>query len=134
MTTLPRAATSPELALLRSDNQSSRIYLTVHIPATVYSARLAAVPSSTDQCTSITYDTGSGTSGNILADQTLYVGSTAGAYDLGMCRIRNLTGVGATSGTFNIAEESEINWTSAAYLTVKDEFAIWPRHIRLVGT
>ncbi len=134
MTTLPRAATSPELALLRSDNQSSRLYLTVHIPATVYSARLAAVPSSTDQVTSIAYNNGSGTHTNILADQTLYIGTSAGAYDLGMCRIRNLTGIGATSGIFAIAEESQINWSAGAYLTVKDEFAIWPRHIRLVGT
>ncbi|HEY4721975.1 MAG TPA: hypothetical protein VII92_09025, partial [Anaerolineae bacterium] len=106
----------------------------MHQPATVYSARLAAVPSSTDQVTSITYNTGTGTHTSIIADQTLYVGTSAGAYDLGMCRIRNLTGIGATSGTFEIGEESEINWQANAYLTVKDEFAIWPRHIKLDGT
>src|SRR5512139_3281202 len=134
MTQLPRVLDGTEIALLRSDNQSSRLYLTVHIPATVYSARLGAVPSSTDQVTSITYNSGSGTHTDILADQTLYVGTSAGAYDLCMVRIRNLTGIGATSGTFNIAEESEINWAANAYLTVKDEFSIWPKHIYMDGT
>src|SRR5512139_1618420 len=134
MTQLPRVLDGTEISLLRSEPQHLRIYVTVHNPATVYSARLAAIPSSTDQVTSITYNSGSGTHTNIVADQTLWIGTSAGAYDLGMCRIRNLTGIGATSGTFNIAEESEINWQANAYLTVKDEFTIWPRHIRLIGT
>src|SRR5512145_2947986 len=138
MSNLPRALTdigaNNEVSLLRSEPQSSRLYVTVHRPDTVYTARLAAVPSSTDQVTSITYNTGSGTHTNILADQTLWVGTSAGAYDLGMVRIRNTSGIGATSGTFNIAEESEIDWQASAYLTVKDEFSIWPRHIRLNGT
>lgn len=134
MTILPRSATAGELAKLRSDNQSTRLYLTVHAPATVYTARLAAVPASTDSVTAITYNTGSGTHTNILADMTLMVGTSAGASDLGCVRIRNTTGIGATSGTFNIGEESHINWSSGAYLTVLDEFAPWPRHPRSVGT
>lgn len=129
MSVLPRAATSPELALLRSDNQSTRLYLTVHNPTTIYTARLAAVPASTDKVASITYNTGSGTLANVLSDMTLLVGSTAGAYDLGIARIRK---DGTTlAGTFYIGEESEINWTSGAYLTVVDEFALWPRHVRI---
>ncbi len=134
MTVLPRSATSPELALIRRDNQSSRLYLTAHQPATVYTARLAAVPSSTDQVVSITYNTGSGTHTNILADQTLLIGTTAGGFDLGKCRIRNTSGIGATTGTFNLAETSEINWSANAYLTVLDEFVPWARHLRTVGT
>lgn len=134
MTVLPRAATSPELVKLRADNQSTRLYLTAHQPATVYTARLAAVPSSTDQVTAITYNTGSGTHTNILSDQTLLVGSSAGAFDYGQCRIRNTTGIGATTGTFNIGEASEVNWTAGAYLTVLDEFVPWAKHLRTVGT
>ncbi len=133
MTILPRAATSPELAKLRSDNQSSRLYLTVHSPATIYTARLAAVPASTDSVVSITYNSGSGTHTNILADMTMLVGTSAGGYDVGIVRIRNTTGIGATSGTFNIGEESEINWPANAYLTVLDEFALWPKHPRLTS-
>lgn len=134
MTVLPRAATSTELGYIRRDNQSTRLYLTVHQPATVYTARLAAVPSSTDQVTSITYNTGSGTHTDILADQTLLVGSTAGAFDYGQCRIRNTSGIGATTGTFNLGETSEVNWQANAYLTVLDEFVPWAKHLRTVGT
>jgi len=132
MTVLPRAATSPELVKLRSDNQSTRLYLTVHSPATVYTARLAAVPASTDKVESITYNTGSGTLANVLQDMTLLVGSSAGASDYGLARIRK---DGTTlSGTFYIGETSEINWQSNAYLTVVDEFGLWPRHIRISPT
>lgn len=127
MTILPRAATAGELTKIRSDNQSSRLYLTVHIPAVVFQARLAALPASNDKVASITYNTGSGAYTDILADQTLYVGTSAGAYDLGMCRIRNLTGLGAVTGTFNIGLTSEIAWAANAYLTVVDEFALFPR-------
>lgn len=110
------------------------MYLTIDTPATVYTARLAAVPSSTDSVVSITYNTGSGTHTDILADQTMLIGTSAGADDLGQVRIRNLTGIGAVSGTFNIAEESHVNWSSGAYLTVLDEFPPRPRHPRSVGT
>ncbi|MBK9496827.1 MAG: hypothetical protein IPO08_20440 [Xanthomonadales bacterium] len=129
MTTLPRIATAGELVKLRSDNQSSRLYLTVHSPATVYTARLAAVPASTDKVAEITYNTGSGTLANVLQDMTLLVGSTAGAYDVGIARIRK-DGT-TTAGTFYIGETSEINWTSNAYLTVLDSFELWPRHVRI---
>jgi len=131
MTVLPRAATAGELIKLRSDNQSSRLYLTFLSPATVYTARLSAVPASTDSVTEITYTSGSGTLANVLADMTLLVGSTAGAYDIGIARIRK-DGT-TTAGTFYIAEESEIDWQSNAYLTVVNDFDLWPRHIKIAS-
>ena len=139
MTVLPRAATAPELALMRSDGQSTRWYLTFDNPAEIYRARLAAVPASTDQCASITYNTGAGVGGktyaDILADMTILVSAVGyGEYDLGEVRLRNTTGLGAAAGTFNIAEESEIDWAADAYLTVIDEFNLWPRHIRIDPT
>jgi len=133
MTVLPRIATAGELAKLRSDNQSSQVYLTIPNPPTIYTARLAAVPSSTDSVASITYNNGSGTHTDILPDMTMLVGTSAGARDKGEVRIRNLTGIGATSGTFNIGEESAIDWPSGAYLTVIDDFLLWPKHPRLVN-
>jgi len=132
MTIMPRAATSPELAKLRSDNQSSRLYLSVLAPSTVYTARLAAVPSSTDMVASITYNTGSGTLANVLSDMTMLVGSTAGGFDYGICRIRK-DGT-TTAGTFYVGETSEVNWTANAYITIVNEFAPWARHPRIVGT
>lgn len=134
MTVLPRAATSPELAKLRSDNQSSRIYISFPNTPTVYTARLASVPTSNDQVTSITYNSGVGTHTDIVADQTILIGTSAGTYDLGILRLRNTTGLGATSGTMNIQECSEVSWASGAYLTVIDEIAPRARHPRQIGT
>jgi hypothetical protein len=58
MTVLPRAATAPELALLRSNNQATQLYLSFYQPATVYTADLDTVPSTTDSVTAITYING----------------------------------------------------------------------------
>ena len=58
---------------------------------------------------------------------TVYVGSTAGACDVGKVRLRAT--LAAASGTMKIGETSEIDWTDNDYLTVVDEFGLWPRHI-----
>jgi hypothetical protein len=59
---------------------------------------------------------------------TLYVGTTAGAYDLGMARIRKAP----IAGTFYIGEESEIQWEATCYLTVVADVDIWAKHINVV--
>lgn len=128
MSTLPRAATSPEQTKIRSTNQSSRTFLTVHAPATVFTARLAALPSSNDNVSSITYNTGSGAGyTDILVDQRVDIGTTAGAYDLGTTRVHNLSGLGAVTGTLNIERTSEIQWAANCYITVLDAFDLRPR-------
>lgn len=129
MTVIPRAATSPELALLRADNQSARVFLTIHNPTVIYRATLAAVPASTDSVASITYTAVSGTLANVLMDMTLLVGSAAGLSDYGIARIRK-DGT-TTPGTFYIGETSEVNWQSNCYLTIVDEFCLWPRHVKI---
>lgn len=128
MGTLPRAATSPEQTKIRSTNQSSRTFLTVHTPATVFTARLAALPSSNDNVSSITYNTGGGAGyTDILTDMRVDVGTTAGAYDLGTTRVHNLSGLGAVTGTLNIERTSEIQWSANCYITVLDAFDLRPR-------
>ena len=77
MTLLPRAITVPEQNYLRSANQYTKVFATFHVPNVVYSARLAAVPSSTDGVLSVTYNSGTGTYTNVLNDMTMYVGTTA---------------------------------------------------------
>jgi hypothetical protein len=128
-----RAATSPELTYLRTAGQWSRLYLAVFKPATVYSARLSSVPSSSDRVAQISFTGGSGTLANVRKDMTLYVGSTAGAYDIGVARIRKAP----IAGTFYIGEESDINWSTVVsggiYLTVVNEFDLWARHINTVS-
>jgi len=126
MTTV-RAINAGELTLLRTEGQFSKLYLAVYKPNTIYTARLAALPSSNDKVAEITYNTGSGTLGDVVAEMTLWVGSSAGARDLGVCRIRKAP----ISGTFYIGMTSEIEWQSSCYLTVVDMFSFSARVPRM---
>lgn len=123
-----RTVTADELIKLRRDNQFSKLYLAIHNPAVVFSARLTEAPGYTDQVVEISYYGGSGTLANVKPDMTLWVGSTAGAYDRGQCRIR----LDPDGDTFFISEAADIDWQPDDYLTVVDEFGIWPRHMRTV--
>jgi len=128
---MARALTGPELAHLRSNGQRCRLFLAVHTPATVFTARLNGAPSSTDRVAEITFDGGSADFADCLAGQTVYVGSEAGAHDVGIVRLRGT--IAGVAGTMEIGETSEIDWTDNDYLTVVDEFALWPRHLRITG-
>lgn len=126
---MARAITSPELTLLRSDGQWSKLYLAIYQPNVVYSARLNGVPSSNDRAYQITYDGGVGTLADVAVGMTLYVGTSAGAYDLGMCRIRKTPG----ASTFYIGLTSEIVWADNCYLTVVDDFDLWAKHATITS-
>jgi len=52
------------------------------------------------------------------------VGSSAGAFDLGMCRIRTAP----IAGTIYIGLISEITWADDCYLTIVDDFDLWAKH------
>lgn len=124
---MAREATAPELASLRSPGQFSRFWLAVYKPNTIYTARLSAVPASKDGVASVTFTSGSGTLSDVKAEMTLWVGSTAGARDLGVCRIRK----DPISGTFYINMTSEVDWQSSCYLTVVDLFPLSARTPRM---
>jgi hypothetical protein len=121
---MARAITSPELALLRSDTQWSKFYLAIYKPNTIYTALLNGAPSTNDRVYQITFDGGAGTLANVKPNMTLYVGTSAGAYDLGVCRIRKAP----IAGTFYIGLTSEIDWADNCYLTVVDDFDLWAKH------
>lgn len=124
MSYLPRAATSGELDLFRTPGQWSKVYAAIFKPTTVYTARVNQTFSTWDSVLEITYDTGSGTLANVLPDMTLLVGSTAGARDVGVCRIRS---VDATK--FYIGEVSGIEWANDLYLTVINDFRLWAKPV-----
>jgi len=126
---MARAITSPELSLLRSEGQWSKLYMAVLVPNTIYTARLASLPSSNDQVYEISYNTGSGTLGNVKAGMLGYVGTIAGAYDLGFFRVR----VVPDGSKFYIGETSEIDWLNnpLCHLTIVDDFDLHPRHIHV---
>jgi hypothetical protein len=127
---MARAATADEKTLMRGRGQWSQLFLAVLQPASIYTARLNGVPATTDMVASISFDAGVGTLANVLADMTLYVGTSAGAYDLGMVRIRKT----AIAGTFYIGEQSHVDWQDDAYLTVVRDFDLWAKHIHMSGS
>ena len=126
---MARAITTDELLALRSDGQWSKLYLAIHTPNTIYTARLNGVPSANDRVYQITYDGGVGTLADVKVGMTLYVGTSAGAHDLGMCRIRKTPG----ASTFYIGLTSEITWADNCYLTVVDEFDLWAKHATITS-
>lgn len=131
---MARAATAGELTNFRKDNQATELYLAILNPAWVMKARLAADPSSDDEVIQLTIDTVSWGSGYTTApkDLLVLVGTTDGAYDKGMVRLREtLTG---TPGTMKIGEISEIIWADNDYITIVDEFPFAPRHLYIDGS
>jgi hypothetical protein len=126
---MARVLTAPELAYLRSENQVAKLYLATLTPDTVYTARLNGIPASDDEVATITYDGGAGTPGDTRAAMSVYVGSTAGAYDKGSVRLREA--ISAASGTMKVGELSDVNWADNDYLTIVREFLLRPRHLRI---
>ncbi|HZU86603.1 MAG TPA: hypothetical protein VFF78_03900, partial [Anaerolineaceae bacterium] len=118
---MARALTSTELAHLRSERQRSRLYLAIHKPVAVYSCRVNQA-AFTDPVVEVTYDSASGTLAEVLADMTVWVGTTAGARDVGITRVRK-----APTASVLYVPPGEIAWEDDLYLTVVDEFRLWPR-------
>lgn len=121
---MARALTNDELTLLRKDGRFSKLYLAVLNPNTVYTAQLASLPSSNDNVNTISVTNESGTLSDVKPGMTAYVGSSAGAFDLGMVRIRKAP----ITGTWYIGLTSSILWQSSAHLTVVDDFDLWAKH------
>jgi hypothetical protein len=120
--------TAPQKAILQSRPQASRFYLWIDAPDVVLQCQVNQVISSRDKIAQIAFDTVSaGSYSNVLVDQTLLVGSAPGLDDYGQCRIRKAP----TSSLLYVSEQSDVNWQDNAYLTVLNEFGIWPRHLRI---
>jgi hypothetical protein len=95
----------------------------------VYTARVNQTFSTTDKVLEITYDGGSGTLANVLADMTMLVGSTAGAHDKGIVRVRSID-----STKVYIGETSHVAWADNLYLTILRDWSLWARHVLISGT
>ena len=81
---------------------------------------------------SIPYNLGAGTAAQyalIEAEQVLFVGSTAGAYDLGVAYVKSITGSEVT-GTITVAWNSDVDWADGAYLTIFHTYWIRPKFPR----
>jgi hypothetical protein len=126
---MARAATAPELAKFRGTEQWSELNLAIQPATSVYTARINQTFSTLDRVAQLTYDGGSGTLAEVLPGMTAWIGSSAGAYDKGICRIRK----DPTASIFYINETSEIQFADDDYLTVINQFLPWQRHLTTSG-
>lgn len=124
-----RALTAPELALVRSQGQWSKLSLVIPKSVTMYTARVNQT-TFLDPVTAITYDGGSGTLANALIGMTIMFGSAAGLWDHGIARIRSTP----SATVFYVNESSELSLIADNdYITVLDEFLPWQRHLAIAG-
>jgi len=125
--------TATQLSILRCPRQGSRLYVAVHRPQTLFSARLSAAPT-TYPAASLAFSSGTHASGTVPAGTTLYIGSSAGARDKGQVRVRSALTLGAT-GTIAIAEIGEklIDLAVNDYLTVVEDYRPAPKFPRYSG-
>ena len=132
---MSRPLTAPELAHLRTPGQKTQLFLGFRLPGTIYTAQVNGVPTGdnvnfpNDMVGVVTFDNGVGTLADIKTGMTVWVGSAAGAKDVGMCYVRKTPG----ASTLYVGEASEIEWANDLYLTIVDDFQIWARHVKIVS-
>src|SRR5688572_23866379 len=120
-------ATPAQLNLLRTRPQSSRLYLSVFQPTTIFQAQVNN-SSIAKGARVIPYDSvtaGSWTA--IESNFSAYIGSTPGASDLGRIRVRS-----ATSSELTVAENSNIPWADNLYITVVRFVQLDPIYPRII--
>lgn len=125
---MARAATSPELALFRSSGQWSRVRAAIYPPTTIYAGRVNQSFSSLDRLLEVVYDGGTGTLPNVLPDMTVFFGSSAGAWDKGIARLRSID-----STKLYIGESADLNLADNQYFTIVDDFGLWAKPILMSG-
>lgn len=128
-----RAITNDELIKLRAGGQYAEVFAIPRIPNVIYTAQLDTTPTSTDLVAQIAVTGGSGTAANILPDMKMLVGTSAGADDLGFCRVRATPTLPSGIGNIKIGELSHIDWQAGCHLTIVDDYDIFPRHLRIVS-
>lgn len=92
-------------------------------PPVVYTARAGTPPLLQTDWT-IAFTDGSGTLGDCLADMTLLIGSSAGAMDKGVARLRKAP----VAGIFYIGADPSLQVETGDYLTVIDDFELFAKH------
>jgi len=117
--------TAGHKTLLRSESQYSILGLAVLQPRTILACQISDY-TGTDMVSEFLF--GSVTEGSyadVLPGMIVFVGSSAGAYDVGICRARKAW----TADTAYTSEESSIAFANDLYITVVDAFDIRPKHL-----
>jgi len=98
--------------------------LAIHVPTTVYTARVnQAFPGG--DILEIIYDGGTGTLADVLPGMTMYIGSAAGLRDRGIVRIRATP----SATVFYVGMNSGVVFQDNDYLTIVKDFALWQREL-----
>jgi hypothetical protein len=119
--------TTAQGALLRQRPQQTKLYLSIFQPQAVFKARINDASIARGART-ITYNTVSlGSFTAIRAGATMWVGTSNGGNELGKIRVRS-----ATASEIVVSENSDIDWTNLAYLTVFFYFELWPVFPRII--
>jgi hypothetical protein len=114
------------LELLRTRPQKTTLYMSVFQPRTVFQAQING--SLARGARTIPFDNITlGAVAAVEVGMTLWVGSTAGAKDIGKIRIKSK----ATS-QFEVSENSNIEWANDLYITVIRYFELWPIFPRII--
>lgn len=118
------ALTTTEKNLLRAGGHKATLYLSILRPQTVFTAQVN-MASPARGARSIVYDNDSG-EGDVLPGMTLWVGTSAGACDVGKVRVR---AINTGTNTLTVSENSLV-WADDQYLTVKRNWELWPVYPR----
>ncbi len=119
--------TAGELALLRSQPQQTKLFLSIFEPQTFFAAQVNDAGASKGDMV-ITYN--NVTAGSFLdvsGGMTLYVGTTPGSRDKGSIFV-----YGRDATTITVGENSHINWEDDDYLTIVNFHQIWPTYPRYI--
>lgn len=117
------------LTAQRAQNRWKTYHLAVSHPNTVFTARINQTFDSLDGVNQLAYDGGTGTYGDVLPGMTCWVGSSAGAFDVGMVRVRKAL----TSTIAYIGRVADVAFADNLYLTFVDDFQLWGKDPRVTG-
>lgn len=113
--------------IIRSRPSNTQINLSIFQPRVIFKAKINN-PSAQMGDRIIIYNSVSlGSIASIKSGMTLYVGTTDGARDVGIIRIRSVDGT-----QFIVSENNNINWQNGLFLTVIRYFDIWPVYPRII--
>lgn len=116
-----------QMELVRTRPQSSRLYLSIFQPTTIFQAQINDA-SITKGARAITYDNvTAGSYTAIEANFSAYIGSTPGGSDIGRIRVRS-----ATSSVLTVGENSNIAWANDLYITVVRLVQLDPIYPRII--
>ena len=115
-----------QLNLLRTRPQRTTLYMSIFQPRVVFKAQINGAL--TSGARSIPFDNiTQGSIADVEVGMTLWVGSTAGAKDVGKIRIKS-----KAAGQFEVSENSNIAWANDLFITVIRYWELWSIYPRII--